>query len=90
MGGEKVHLTPIEYKLLVELLKNIGKGLTNNFLLKKVWQDFLQTNIPNLRVIMATLRKKVEDDPSNPKYIQTHIRVGYRMLSYENDSKCDG
>lgn len=89
VGGEEVHLTPIEYKLLVVLSKNVGKVLTHNFLLKEVWQDFLQSDIPSLRVFMATLRKKVEDDSSNPKYIQTHIRVGYRMLKYENESKCE-
>lgn len=89
VGGEEVHLTPIEYKLLVVLSKNVGKVLTHNFLLKEVWQNFLQSDIPSLRVFMATLRKKVEDDPANPKYIQTHIRVGYRMLRYENESKCE-
>ncbi|MFJ7735389.1 response regulator [Lysinibacillus sp. NPDC097287] len=87
VGGEEVHLTPMEYKLLVVLSKNVGKVLTHNFLLKEVWQDFLQSDIPSLRVFMATLRKKVEEDPANPKYIQTHIRVGYRMLRYENESK---
>lgn len=89
VGGEEVHLTPMEYKLLVVLSKNVGKVLTHNFLLKEVWQDFLQSDIPSLRVFMATLRKKVEDDPANPKYIQTHIRVGYRMLRYENESKLE-
>ncbi|MGE7024015.1 response regulator [Solibacillus cecembensis] len=86
VNGAEVHLTPIEYKLLVVLSKNVGKVLTHNFLLKEVWQNYLPSDIPSLRVFMATLRKKVEDDPANPKYIQTHIRVGYRMLRYEGDS----
>ncbi|MEG0615896.1 MAG: response regulator transcription factor, partial [Oscillospiraceae bacterium] len=86
VNGAEVHLTPIEYKLLVVLSKNVGKVLTHNFLLKEVWQNYLPSDIPSLRVFMATLRKKIEEDPANPKYIQTHIRVGYRMLRYEGDS----
>lgn len=78
--GNEVHLTPIEYKLLVVLSKHVGKVLTHNFLLKAVWETVLPSDIPSLRVFMATLRKKIEEDSSNPKYIQTHIRVGYRML----------
>lgn len=83
--GEEVHLTPIEYKLLVVLSKHVGKVLTHNFLLKEVWQTVLQSDVPILRVFMATLRKKIEENPATPKYIQTHIRVGYRMLRYGGD-----
>lgn len=83
--GEEVHLTPIEYKLLVVLAKHVGKVLTHNFLLKEVWQQVLQSDVPSLRVFMATLRKKIEENPANPKYIQTHVRVGYRMLRYEDE-----
>ncbi len=83
--GEEVHLTPIEYKLLVVLSKHVGKVLTHNFLLKEVWQTVLQSDVPSLRVFMATLRKKIEENPAKPKYIQTHIRVGYRMLRYGGD-----
>ncbi|MFG3613330.1 response regulator [Rummeliibacillus stabekisii] len=80
--GHEVHLTPIEYKLLVVLSKHVGKVLTHNFLLKEVWQIVQHSDVPSLRVFMATLRKKIEEDPANPKYIQTHIRVGYRMLRH--------
>ncbi|MEK5531941.1 MULTISPECIES: response regulator transcription factor [Viridibacillus] len=83
--GEEVHLTPIEYKLLVVLAKHVGKVLTHNFLLKEVWQQVLPSDVPSLRVFMATLRKKIEENPANPKYIQTHVRVGYRMLRYEDE-----
>ncbi|QDP99309.1 response regulator transcription factor [Lysinibacillus fusiformis] len=83
--GEEVHLTPIEYKLLVVLSKHIGKVLTHNFLLKEIWQNVLPTDVPSLRVFMATLRKKIEENPSTPKYIQTHVRVGYRMLRISED-----
>ncbi|MCR8969918.1 response regulator [Facklamia sp. 7083-14-GEN3] len=77
---EEIHLTPIEYKLLVVLAKNTGKVLTHNHILKEVWGSSLETDIPSLRVFMATLRKKIEENPSDPIYIQTHIGVGYRMI----------
>lgn len=86
VNGVDVHLTPNEYKLLVVLSKHAGKVLTHNFLLKEVWQTFLPSDVPSLRVFMATLRKKIERDPANPEYIQTHIRVGYRMLR-QSDSE---
>lgn len=80
VDGKEVHLTPIEYKLLCLLAKNVGKVLTHNFILQNVWGSALESDTPSLRVFMATLRKKIEKDPSQPKYIQTHIGVGYRML----------
>ncbi|MFJ6208448.1 response regulator transcription factor [Lysinibacillus sp. NPDC092081] len=80
VNGKEVHLTPIEYKLLVILSKHVGKVLTHNFILKEVWHNALQSDVPSLRVFMATLRKKIEDNPANQKLIQTHVRVGYRML----------
>ena len=76
----EIHLTPIEYKLLCLLAKNTGKVLTHNYILKEVWGNALASDTPSLRVFMATLRKKIEPVPSEPKYIQTHIGVGYRML----------
>lgn len=79
---QEIHLTPIEYKLLVVLSKHVGKVLTHNLLLKEVWNHVSQSDVPSLRVFMATLRKKIEVDPSNPTYIQTHVRVGYRMLKH--------
>ena len=78
--GNEVHLTPIEYKLLCVLAKNTGKVLTHNYILKEVWGSVLASDTPSLRVFMATLRKKIEKNPSDPKYIQTHIGVGYRMI----------
>ena len=80
VGEREVHLTPIEYKLLCLLAKNTGKVLTHNYILKEVWGNALASDTPSLRVFMATLRKKIEPVPSEPKYIQTHIGVGYRML----------
>lgn len=80
MAEEEIHLTPIEYKLLCVLAKNTGKVLTHNYILKEVWGSSLPSEIPSLRVFMATLRKKIEPTPSAPRYIQTHIGVGYRMI----------
>ena len=81
--GEEVHLTPSEYKLLCLLARNTGKVLTHNYLLKEVWGSALASDRSSLRVFMATLRKKIEPDPANPVYIQTHVGVGYRMLRLE-------
>lgn len=80
MNEKEVHLTPIEYKLLVLLSKNVGKVLTYTFITNSVWGSAWDNDVASLRVFMATLRKKIEEDPSAPKYIQTHIGVGYRML----------
>ena len=80
LKGEELHLTPIEYKLLCLLAQNTGKVLTHNYILKEVWGSTLASDIPSLRVFMATLRKKIEKSTSSPQYIQTHIGVGYRMI----------
>lgn len=80
MDRKEIHLTPIEYKLLCVLAKNTGRVLTHNYILKEVWGSALVSDTPSLRVFMATLRKKIEQNPSDPKYIQTHIGVGYRMI----------
>ena len=80
IGGEELHLTPIEYKLLCLLARNVGKVLTHKYILKEVWGSAQDSDIPSLRVFMATLRKKLERDPASPKCIQTHVGVGYRML----------
>lgn len=83
---EEIHLTPIEYKLLCLLAKNVGKVLTHNYILHEIWGSPTY-DIPALRVFMATLRKKIERSSSQPKVIQTHIGVGYRMLQAGDDSK---
>jgi two-component system KDP operon response regulator KdpE len=80
---EELHLTPIEYKLLCLLSKNVGKVLTHTFITQKVWGSSWENDIASLRVFMATLRKKIESAPNSPQYIQTHIGVGYRMLKVE-------
>lgn len=77
---EELHLTPIEYKLLCLLARNVGKVLTHAYITKEVWGSSWENDVASLRVFMATLRKKIEKDPSSPQYIQTHVGIGYRML----------
>lgn len=83
LDADELHLTPIEYKLLVLLAKNVGKVLTHKFITLKVWGSSWDNDIASLRVFMATLRKKLEREPNSPQYIQTHIGVGYRMMKVE-------
>lgn len=78
LKNEELHVTPIEYKLLCLLAKNVGKVLTYTFITKEIWGSSWDSDIASLRVFMATLRKKIEKDGTN--YIQTHVGVGYRML----------
>lgn len=80
LNDEELHLTPIEYKLLCLLSKNVGKVLTHTFITQNIWGNSWDNDIASLRVFMATLRKKIEREPNSPQYIQTHIGVGYRML----------
>ena len=80
MDGQEIHLTPIEYKLLCLLARNIGKVLTHTYITQNIWGSSWDNDIASLRVFMATLRKKIERTPDTPKFIQTHVGVGYRML----------
>ena len=83
MGEEELHLTPMEYKLLCLLSKNVGKVLTHTYITKEIWGCSQDSDVASLRVFMATLRKKLETGADSPQYIQTHIGVGYRMLRIE-------
>lgn len=74
-----VHLTPIEYKIIVLLSKNIGKVLTHDYIIKEVWGPYTN-EIQALRVNMANIRRKIEVNPAEPTYIVTHVGVGYRMV----------
>lgn len=83
LSDEELHLTPIEYKLLCLLSRNVGKVLTHTFITQKIWGAAWESNIASLRVFMATLRKKIEPSADSPQYIQTHVGVGYRMIKAE-------
>ena len=83
LEDEELHLTPIEYKLLCLLARNVGKVLTHKFITQSVWGSSWENDVASLRVFMATLRKKLERAPDSPQFIQTHIGIGYRMLKVE-------
>ncbi len=84
LSGEELHLTPIEYKLLCLLSRNVGKVLTHTFITQKIWGAAWESNIASLRVFMATLRKKIEPSADSPQYIQTHVGIGYRMVKIDD------
>lgn len=79
IDGEEIHLTPIEYKILVLLIANRGKVLTHNYILKEIWGYAEGVEAGTLRVFMATLRRKIEKNPGEPKFILTEVGVGYRF-----------
>lgn len=79
LNGDELHLTPIEFKLLTLLSKNVGRVLTHNYITQQIWGSNMDNDIASLRVFMATLRKKLENKKGSPQFIQTHIGVGYRM-----------
>ena len=80
IGDHEIHLMPLEYSLLCLLAKNVGKVLTYQFILDKVWVNAIESDMSSLRVYMASLRKKIEKNSSQPQCIQTHIGIGYRMV----------
>jgi two-component system KDP operon response regulator KdpE len=77
--GEEVRLTPKEYDLLVHFVRNAGKVLTHHNLLGEVWGGDYTEQAEYLRVFVGQLRKKIEPDPSSPRYILTEPWVGYRF-----------
>lgn len=79
VDGQEVHLTPIEYKLLVLLAEHSGKVLTHQFIQKKVWGYETNDEYQSLRVFMANIRRKIEPNSSHPLYILTEIGIGYRF-----------
>ena len=83
LDGQELHLTPIEFKLLCLLSRNVGKVLTHTFITQNIWGQSWDSNMASLRGFMVTLRKKLEPTPDSPQYIQTHIGVGYRMVRVE-------
>jgi two-component system KDP operon response regulator KdpE len=78
-GGEEIHLTPTEYKLLTTLVRHAGKVLTHRQLLKEVWGANYANQSHYVRVYMAQLRQKIEADPARPRLLLTEPGVGYRL-----------
>ena len=79
-GDQLIHLTPIEYQILTLLVANVGRVLTHRFILQKVWGPDYVDRPQYLRVFMAGLRRKIEENSSNPKHLMTEIGIGYRLV----------
>jgi two-component system KDP operon response regulator KdpE len=78
-GGVEVHLTPKEYGFLAELAKNAGRVVTHTQLLKSVWGPGHETDVEYLRVAARGIRRKLEEDPSQPTLLRNEPGIGYRM-----------
>jgi two-component system KDP operon response regulator KdpE len=81
LRGERVDLTPTEYKLLYHLVRNAGHVLQHGTLLAKVWGREYMDETDYVRVYIRRLRDKLGDDPEHPRYIQTERRLGYRFIA---------
>ncbi len=79
-NDEELHLTPIEFRLLGELLANSGKVLTQRQLLNQVWGPNYVEHNHYLRIYMGHLRQKLETDPTRPKHLLTETGIGYRFM----------
>ncbi len=82
VAGKAVHLTPIEYRIIVLLSLNAGTVLTHEFLCRELWGPYVNKS-KALRVNVANLRRKIEKNTADPQYILTEMGVGYRMLEEE-------
>jgi two-component system, OmpR family, KDP operon response regulator KdpE len=80
-GGREVRLTPTEFSLLELLATNAGKPLFIEHIITRVWRSTPSTTPDTVRVHMSSLRKKIEPDPSDPRYIVTEPWVGYRFIA---------
>ncbi len=80
-GEREIHLTPTEYSLLELLATNAGRPLFTEHIISRIWHDAPGTTPDTIRVHMSSLRKKVEPDPSSPRYIVTEPWVGYRFIA---------
>jgi two-component system KDP operon response regulator KdpE len=82
-GGNAVHLTPIEFRLLAALVRGHGKVLTHRQLLLDVWGSNYLDRPHYIRIYMANLRQKLEDDPMQPRHLVTELQVGYRLTGLQ-------
>ena len=82
--GERTKLRPTEYRLLMHLVENAGWIVQHETLLSKVWGPEYRDDSQLLRLYITYLRKKIEPDPANPRYILTERGVGYRFVDFKN------
>ena len=78
--NQEIHVTPIEYKIICLLAKNLGRVLTHTFITKEIWGSSLEGDVASLRVHVETLRKKIEKKDNSNMFIQTHVGIGYCMI----------
>jgi two-component system KDP operon response regulator KdpE len=83
VGDREIHLTPIEYRLLTVLIRHAGKVLTHRQLLLDVWGPAYVEHAHYVRIYMGQLRRKLESDPNQPRYLLTEAGVGYRLACRE-------
>ena len=79
VGGENIHLTPNEFRIVALLGRHAGQVLTYKTMLRELWGPSASSDNKILRVHMASIRRKLEPDPNEPRYIFTEVGVGYRM-----------
>lgn len=79
LGGQEIHLTPMEYQLLHYMMQNVGKVMTSGAIISELWGAGYGNDTQALRTLMAGLRRKIEKNPGKPEYIVTEIGVGYRL-----------
>ncbi|HCU08110.1 MAG TPA: DNA-binding response regulator, partial [Clostridiales bacterium] len=79
VDDQEIHLTQTEYRLLTLLIANKGRVLTHNYILRQIWGYDEAGDTRTVRVFMANLRRKIERDTTNPRFIFTEIGVGYRF-----------
>lgn len=84
--GTEVHVTQIEFKILSLLAKNAGRVLTYSYMMKEIWGPYTDDNNRILRVNMANIRRKIEENPAEPQYIFTEVGVGYRMREEDTET----
>ena len=80
LNDQPIHVTPLEYQLLVLFFKNAGKVLTTDMIIEEIYGKGYGHDTQALRALMAGLRRKIEKNPATPQYILTEIGVGYRMV----------
>ncbi len=85
VAGEEIHFTQNEFKILELLCANVGKVLTYDHIINHIWGPYGNNNNQILRVNMANIRRKLKENPSDPKYILTELGIGYRMLEADEE-----
>lgn len=83
--GQPVHLTPTEFAMLHYLMLHAGQPILHSRLLKSVWGNQYGAELDYLRTFVRQLRKKIEDDPANPRYLLTHSHVGYKFVADDRE-----